>query len=90
MNFGSIEAAFGPDGTRHSNSATENIRMVYDKMYVDAPENATVAVAAADARDDEDDVVSLSSKASADPRSNSYGSEKWHRAACGRVAHARR
>ena len=50
-------------------------------MFADALETVKLATRAADARDDEDDVISLSSKASADPRSLSSGvlsgSEKW-------------
>ena len=37
-------------------------------MFADAPETGNMAAGAADAGDDEDDVISLSSKASADPQ----------------------
>ena len=37
-------------------------------MFADAPETVNMAAGAADAGDDEDDVISLSSKASADPQ----------------------
>jgi hypothetical protein len=50
---------------------TKNGIMAYDEMCVDAPEIANVAAVAADAGDDEDNVISLSSKASAKPRSHS-------------------
>jgi hypothetical protein len=51
--------------------------MAYEDMFADALETVKLATRAADARDDEDDVISLSSKASADPRSHSSGSEEW-------------
>ena len=47
---------------------SENVSMAYDDMFTDAPETVNMAAGAADAGDDEDDVISLSSKASADPQ----------------------
>jgi hypothetical protein len=49
--------------------------MAYDDLFADAPETVNVTAGAADARDDEDDVISLSSKASADPQSSV--SDEW-------------
>ena len=69
--FGPLKAAFGPNGDKHSNNMTKNGILAYDEMCVDAPESANVAVVSADAGDDEDDVISLSSKASAESRSHS-------------------
>ena len=68
MDFGLMKAAFGPSGDRHSRNMTENVSMAYDDMFADAPETVNMAAGAADAGDDEDDVISLSSKASADPQ----------------------
>ena len=78
LDFGPLKAAFGPNGDKHSNNMTKNGIMAYDEICVDAPESANMAAVAADAGDDEDDVISLSSKASAEPRSHSSGSEDWH------------
>ena len=69
--FGPLKAAFGPNGDKHSSNMTKNGILAYDEMCVDAPESANVAVVSADAGDDEDDVISLSSKASAESRSHS-------------------
>ena len=67
MDFGPMKAAFGPDGNRHNKNMAENIRMAYEDMDIDATETVNIAAGAANAGDDEDDVISLSSKASADP-----------------------
>ena len=63
-----MKATFGPDSDRHSRNMHENVSMAYDDMFADAPETVNMAAGAADTRDDEDDVISLSSKASADPQ----------------------
>ena len=76
MDFGPMKAAFGHDGNRHNKKTSENVRMAYDDMFIDAPETVKMAASAIDARDSEDDVISLSCKASADPRSHSSGSEE--------------
>jgi hypothetical protein len=72
MDFGPMKAVFGPDGNRHNKNMTENVRMAYVDMFADAPETVNIAARAADAGDDEDDDISLSSKAFADPRSQSF------------------
>ena len=77
MNFGPMKAAFGPDGNRHNKNMSENVRMANDDMFIDAPETVKMAASAIDARDSEDDVISLSCKASADPRSHLSGSDEW-------------
>ena len=68
MDFGPIKAAFGQDSDKYSKNMSENVSMAYDDMFADAPETVNMAAGAADAGDDEDDVISLSSKASADPQ----------------------
>jgi hypothetical protein len=70
MDFGPMKAAFGPDSDRYSRNMSENVSMAYDDMSADAPETVNMAAGTADAGDDEDDVISLSSKASADPQSS--------------------
>jgi hypothetical protein len=75
MDFGPMKAAFGPDGNRHNKNMSENVSMAYDDLFADAPETVNMAAGAADAGDDEDDVISLSSKASADPQSSV--SDEW-------------
>ena len=63
---------------------TENVSMAYDDMFADAPETVNMAAGAADAGDDEDDVISLSSKAaSADPQVQ----EDWQPVHPGYVEH---
>ena len=48
-------------------------------MDIDAPETVNIAAGAPDAGDDEDDVISLSSKASAVPQSvsNEWQGQEW-------------
>jgi hypothetical protein len=60
MDFGPMKAAFGPDGNRHNIHMDENVRLAYVDMFDDAPERAetvNMAAGAADAWDDEDDVI---------------------------------
>jgi hypothetical protein len=75
MDFGPMKVAFGPGGDKHSRNMTENASMAYDDMFADAPETVNMAAGAADAGDDEDDVISLSSKAYVDPQSSL--SDEW-------------
>jgi hypothetical protein len=63
MDFGPMKAAFGPDGNRHNRNMAENVRMAYIDMFDDAPETVNIAAGATHAGDDEDDVISLLSKA---------------------------